>query len=185
MRKGVTVSSPPQRRGGDLHTLVRRAVTVPASTSCADAYTLFRDHPGESSLVVLGGSSPVGLLTQSRFVLKMSGHYGWALFHRRPVVDLADRQPLTLPPDAGLTQASTAILARDQVHRYDDAVVVDGNGILYGIVPVAALLERLADQDSRAAASLASAIRSATPCPPRHERHGPPHSLGPATGHSG
>jgi PAS domain S-box-containing protein len=160
MRKGLRVSSPPQRRGGGLQALVRRATCIPADTPCAEAYALFRDHPGESSVVVVDGLSPTGLLVKSRFMLRMSGHYGWALYHRRPVSTLADAEPLTLPPETGLAQASTAILARDQEHRYDDVLVVDGNHVLYGILPVAALLERLAALHEQQATGAIRALES-------------------------
>ena len=75
----------------------------------------------------------------------ITGAYGWAINGGRPVGRLVDYTALTLPPDLGLTEASAAILRRDQHLRYDD-VLVQGNRdrAVYGAVSVADLLDRLA-----------------------------------------
>jgi PAS domain S-box-containing protein len=138
-----------------LRSLVQRPITVRPETTCAEVYAHFqRDAEATSVVVRLGLTSP-GLVVKHRFMVTMSGHYGWALYHRKPVEHLADLNPGIMTPDTGLAQAAAAMLDRKPEHRYDDVIVQERNGALLGTLPVAVLLDRLGHLYSdRAAAAL-------------------------------
>jgi signal transduction histidine kinase len=125
--------------------LVRLPPRVEASQTCSEVNAIFRRDPQQSSVIVRFPGGESHLLPKRQFLEGITGAYGWAVNGGRPVGRLVDYSALTLPPDLGLTEASAAILRRDQHVRYDD-VLVQGNRdrAVYGAVSVADLLDRLA-----------------------------------------
>jgi hypothetical protein len=124
--------------------LVRLPPRVDASRSCAEVNAILRRDPQQSSVIVRFPGGESHLLPKRQFLEGITGAYGWAINGGRPVGRLVDYTALTLPPEMGLTEASAAILERDQRIRYDDVLVRgDRDGAVYGAVSVADLLDRL------------------------------------------
>jgi PAS domain S-box-containing protein len=142
-RDEPALSAGPPRRQASLRGLVQQPVTVGPEMPCADVYALFRRDTEASSVVVRLGATTWALVVKHRFVVTMSGHYGWALYHRKPISHLADTNPLILRPDTGLAQAAAAVLERDLENRYDDVIVQEPSGALLGTLPVGVLLAKL------------------------------------------
>jgi hypothetical protein len=101
------------------------------------------------------------LLPKRQFLEGITGAYGWAINGGRAVGRLVDPTALTLPPGLGLSEASAAILGRDQRTRYDDVLVRTDPGV-FGEVSVSDLLDRLAHlhaDEARTALRMAEAER--------------------------
>jgi signal transduction histidine kinase len=143
--------------------LVRHPPKVDASHTCAEVNAIFRRDPQQSSVIVRFPGGESHLLPKRQFLEGITGAYGWAINGGRPVGRLVDYTALTLPPEMGLTDASAAILARDQRIRYDDVLVQgDRDRAVFGAVSVADLLDRLAylhAQQARMAMHAAEAER--------------------------
>ena len=141
--------------------LVRRPPAVKASAPCADVDAIFRGDPRCSSVLVRFRDGEAHLLPKRQFLEGITGAYGWAINNGRPVGRLVDLAGLTLPPGLGLSEASAAILGRDQRTRYDD-VLVRTDRAVFGTVSVSDLLDRLAylhADEARMAMRMAEAER--------------------------
>jgi signal transduction histidine kinase len=123
--------------------LVRRPPVVKASQPCAEVNTVFRRDPQRSSVLVRFPDGESYLLPKRQFLDRITGAYGWAINGGRPIGRLVDFDALTLPPGMGLSEASDAILNRDQLTRYDD-VLIRSDRAVFGAVSVGDLLNRLA-----------------------------------------
>jgi signal transduction histidine kinase len=123
--------------------LVRRPPAVRASAPCAEVDAVFHRDPWPSSVLVRFRDGASHLLPKRQFLESITGAYGWAINNGRPVGRLVDTHALTLPPGLGLSEASAAILARDEHSRFDD-VLVRTDRAVFGAVTVSDLLNRLA-----------------------------------------
>lgn len=114
--------------------LCRTAPSVGPETSCGAVAELFQRDPALPGVIVLDkGGEPQALADRATFLLHFSQRYGRDLYARRPVTHLADRQPLLVPMDTGLSALNTLIAERkpDALHR--GFVLVDAAGKAAGI----------------------------------------------------
>jgi EAL domain-containing protein (putative c-di-GMP-specific phosphodiesterase class I) len=153
-RPGMSVTVPvaareesaPRGRDTDLGARVSEftlpAVTLPVSVTADEVLTAFNAEPGTSSVVLVDQHQrPRHTVDRTRFLLKLSGAYGHALYAHKPAARLADKPrlvPKTVPAIAALRAAGQE---NDRV--YDDLVVTDEVGRCLGIVRVSDLIRSL------------------------------------------
>jgi signal transduction histidine kinase len=121
---------------------------------------LFLSRPELEAVPLVEGSTPVGLLTRSRLLLKLGRNFGYELYARKPVSRIADPAPLLVPRDLSLSEALALALARPAESVYDDLVVVDG-GAYVGLVPIRELVLHQSVALARSAAERETALERA------------------------
>ena len=103
---------------------------------------LFEQAGAEAVALVDRDERPVGLAVRARVLLKLSHQFGWAVFAKRPIAEIADGAPLIVADDTSLAAAVEAALDRPGEEAWDDVLVVDGEGRLRGLLPVRDLVTR-------------------------------------------
>lgn len=115
--------------------LCRLVPSVKPQTNCGTVAELFQRDPALPGVIVLEGESgrPLALADRATFLLHFSQRYGRDLYARRPVAHLADRQPLLVPLETGLSDLNAMIAERkpDALHR--GFVLVDAAGAAVGL----------------------------------------------------
>ncbi|XVQ07837.1 EAL domain-containing protein [Spirillospora sp. CA-255316] len=118
------------------------AVTVPHTATADDVLEVLTAETGTTSVVLIDERQrPRATVDRTRFLLRLSGAYGHALYAHKPAGILADIPrlvPRTVPAIAALRAAGQE---NDRV--YDDLVVTDEHGRCLGIVRVADLIRSL------------------------------------------
>ena len=122
------------------------AVTLPESATGGEVRETFRDaHLLRAVVLVDSDGRPVATLDRNRFMLAVSGQYGFALHDRRPALGIAD-PPRMVPDETDLYRAVNMIQSGPAARAYDDIVVTDQAGRCVGLAGVGDLLRGLADQ---------------------------------------
>ncbi|GAB7191671.1 hypothetical protein NUM3379_23790 [Kineococcus sp. NUM-3379] len=156
-RRGAgTVAAPgrpaPEPDGGTVGELAVPACVVDAATPALDVDGMFRLDPSLRSVLV-DGPDGIRLVDRTWFALTMAGRLGFGrgLHARRTIGELQIPPCLVLDARVPVARAAELLLGRPVPRRagqadagvHDDVVVV-GPGRDPGVVPVAAVFERLA-----------------------------------------
>lgn len=105
----------------------RPALTCPDTATGGQVRDTFTDHPDAATVVLVDAEHrTVGSLDRNRFLLAVSGRYGFALHEHRPARDLAD-PPRTLDGTAS-PAAAMAVDHDSPTERSSDDVVITGPG---------------------------------------------------------
>jgi len=129
---------------GAVGELARRREVLDGATRCPRVEGILVEHPRWSSVVIRRGDGSLTLVDRDRFMGQMSGQlgYGRALFGRQPVERLVGEPVLTMVESTTLDAAAAAALGRLETRRYDDLLVVFGDGAV-GTLAVADLFAAL------------------------------------------
>ncbi|GAA2452690.1 hypothetical protein GCM10010191_83860 [Actinomadura vinacea] len=118
------------------------AVTAPHNATAGQVLDVLNAETGTTCVVLLDERQrPWATVDRTRFLLRLSGAYGHALYAHKPAANLADTPrlvPRTVPAVAALRAAG-----RENDRVYDDLVVIDEVGRCLGIVRVADLIRSL------------------------------------------
>lgn len=139
-----SMSLPPPPSGRTLRDLATKAVTVAPDATCFDVDRHFRRDEQLLSVVVDLDGGP-GLIGRMWFEAFFTGQYGFgrALHSRRPASDIVNPNPVVLPADTDVIDASVAVLAHPRRHRDEDLIALHGDGT-WSTVAVSRLWETLA-----------------------------------------
>ena len=92
------------------------------------------------ALALVDCMEPVGLVTRSKLLYTVFSRYGFQVFGKKPILALADLQPLSLYEDARLDAAINMALARPARDVYDEIIVMDAKGYFKGLLSVKQML---------------------------------------------
>ncbi len=91
--------------------LVRSLAPINVAAPGAEAFARFSEDPHLLAVAVVNAEgAPRGLLTRAGFALKMADRFGRALYEKRPVSILLEREPLTIDVEAPLGALNALIL---------------------------------------------------------------------------
>ncbi|HZZ85290.1 MAG TPA: HAMP domain-containing sensor histidine kinase [Anaeromyxobacteraceae bacterium] len=131
--------------------LVTSQQSVPAAMTVRQVADRFFQEPELEAVALLEGDRARGLVTRPKLLLKLLRNFGYELFARRPVLRVANPEPLRVEATAPLAEVVERALSRPRAVVYDE-VVVEEDGRFRGLISV----RDLALQQSEAlAASLA------------------------------
>lgn len=139
-------------RVGDL---VRAIAPIAADATGAEAYARFADDPHLLAIAVVAPDhAPIGLLTRAGFALKMADRFGRALYEKRPISLIIERQPLLADVAAPLSALNAMIL------RGEDATLLEGfvavqEGKYFGVGTGLDVLRATSEAAARTAKGLA------------------------------
>jgi diguanylate cyclase (GGDEF)-like protein len=115
---------------------------------------VFTDQPDISGVVLVDAHNrPQWTVDRNRFLLAVTGPYGYALHAKRPAARLAD-QPLLVSTTTTAMEALHLLADGERRRSYDDAVVVDEAGHCLGVVQASNLIRGMTELKAEQAAAL-------------------------------
>ncbi|MEK6682784.1 MAG: HAMP domain-containing sensor histidine kinase [Nitrospirota bacterium] len=107
----------------------------PATTTSYVADRFF--HAAQLDAVALvEGREPVGLVMRPKLLYTLFRRYGFELYGKKPIITIADTEPLILHEDERLDVALDKALERPVEDIYDDIIVVNDDGLYVGLLSV-------------------------------------------------
>lgn len=120
-----------------------QAFQIKAGSHVGELKAYFDTHPQISSVAVVSGKRPVGLVTRHQMDRALASQYGLALYTNKPVTKIMDSQPLIVDWSTPLEVVAQAAMNRDGYKLYDH-VLVTREGRLAGLASVQKILDALA-----------------------------------------
>jgi signal transduction histidine kinase len=139
----VRHASPGSARTTRIGTLADDALTVELGVVVSEVRLHLEGCSPLSSVVVVEGLRPVGLIMNYSLSRALSTQFGRGLFLKRSVEYIMDRTPLVVDAEETIEVVTNRALDRDDSHLYDD-IIVTQNDALLGSVAVQGILETLA-----------------------------------------
>ncbi|MBB6732658.1 diguanylate cyclase domain-containing protein [Cohnella zeiphila] len=125
---------------GALSELAVTAETFPSDTPISDIVRQFERRRDAQGFAIAEEGRPVGLIMKEKLHQLMSGQFGPALYWKRPVAGVMDKQPLIMDEGTPVELVSRMAMAREPDKLYD-AVIVTRAGLTAGLVSIRSLLE--------------------------------------------
>jgi signal transduction histidine kinase len=121
-------------------TMITSYETTQPATTVKEVTEKFFASNQLDALALVDCREPVGLVTRSKLLYTVFSRYGFQVFGKKPVLMLADLQPLALREDERLDTAINMALARPPRDVYDEIIVTDGGGYFKGLLSVKQML---------------------------------------------
>ena len=109
---------------------------VPPYTSVHKVADRFFTSPQMDALALVEGNEPVGLVTRPKLLFTLFKRYGFELYGRKPIITIADTEPLTIHEEERLDVAMDKALDRPAEDIYDDIIIVDDEDHYKGLLSV-------------------------------------------------
>jgi diguanylate cyclase len=119
---------------------------VDADLPVARLELVFRSpHVGCVAVRDQSDDARIGLITRARFTAAMNGRLGFgrAVLARRPTSEIADWQPMVVPPTALVSEVAVRAMDRHDERRYDDVLVASD---IWHVATTADLVRSLSTQ---------------------------------------
>lgn len=88
------------------------------------------------SIAVVESGMPAGLVTRNKLMFSLFHKFGFALFERKPIIELTDTDPLKIHRSERVDVTLDKAMARPFEDVYDDIVVVGDGGSFDGLLSV-------------------------------------------------
>ena len=109
---------------------------VPPSTAVRYVADRFFNSAQMDAVALVEGKEPVGLVTRNKLLFTLFRRYGFELYERKPVITIADIEPLMVYEGERLDVAIDKALERPAQDIYDEVIVVDDNWHYKGLLSV-------------------------------------------------
>ncbi|MDI6727592.1 MAG: HAMP domain-containing sensor histidine kinase [Thermodesulfovibrionales bacterium] len=109
---------------------------VPPSTAVRYVTDKFFNSAQMDAVALVEGREPVGLVTRPKFLFTLFRRYGFELYERKPIITIADVEPLMIYEGEKLDVAINKALNRPARDIYDEVIVVDDNWHYKGLLSV-------------------------------------------------
>ncbi len=116
--------------------LITSIESIPPYTRVQHVAERFLDSPQLDAIALVECMEPVGLVTRQKLLFTVFRRYGFELYSRKPIVTVADTEPLIIHESERLDVAIDKALMRSTEDIYDEIVVIDGNGYYKGLLSV-------------------------------------------------
>ena len=124
--------------------LVIDAPTFSPHESVARVRLVMSNRSPLTSAVIVAGKLPVGLVMSHHLNQMLSLQYGQSLFLKKPISSLMDATPMIVKNDLNLENVAALAMQRKEENIYDNIIVTDQRGVLDGVVPVHAIISKMA-----------------------------------------
>jgi len=122
--------------------LERNFVAEEGTLDVEGAGRIFRKHKEADHITILKEGCPTGLLTRNEYGLRTGGAFGYHLYQKHPVEEIANRSFLKLFSSCPVTEAARKAMDREQNELYDPLVVIDSRGAFLGTVTMKRIIQR-------------------------------------------
>lgn len=123
--------------------LVDPAIMAPPETTVQEVKDMFGEDEPINAVVIVEDDKPIGLVMSLHLDKVLSHQFGVALYYRKPVSKIMDREPMFVQCDIPLEIVAGRAMQRDRAKIFDHIIVMDGE-VLAGTVPIPRILETLA-----------------------------------------
>ncbi len=96
----------------------------------------FFESPQLDAVAVVEGKEAVGLVTRSKLLFSVFRRYGFELYGKKPIIVIADTDPLTVCEDERLDKVIEKALSRSVQDIYDEIIIKDVDDQYKGILSV-------------------------------------------------
>ncbi|MBI1236853.1 MAG: response regulator [Alphaproteobacteria bacterium] len=128
---------------------------ITATTKGEVVYEMFGDDEDLLALPVVDGERPIGLIPRDAFFLKMADRHGRALFAKRPVTFVMDKDPLIVEEMTPVNDLNRLIVTK-RPGALMDGFVITRNGAYRGIGTGLALFTAVSDESEERNRKLAA-----------------------------
>ncbi|MGJ3233127.1 MAG: ATP-binding protein [Oceanicaulis sp.] len=108
-----------------VRSLLQDAPQLDPMTSGSNVYDLFSEDPDLLVCAVVQDSRPIGLVARNAFFLRMADTHGRALFAKRPVTFVMDKDPLIVESDRLVSELSRHILTDRNAALFDGFIITN------------------------------------------------------------
>ena len=115
---------------------------------CKDVHRLFEKDKKLMSLAVVDENQmPIGLIHRDQLTEVFAAPYGYALYAKKPLISLMDKQPLIVDESTQLDEVSQLITEQDfDIRRH---IVITHQTRYLGLVPLRAILKHITEEKIR------------------------------------
>lgn len=121
--------------------IARRDKGVSYFTLGSEVEKIFMNNPNLQGITVVSNGKVAGLVMRKEFFSHIGTQYGWAIYMKRPIYKLMDAYPLVFDYNIPISEVVKAVTTREEDKLYD-YIIVEKDGLYYGVVPVITLLEK-------------------------------------------
>jgi len=114
--------------------------SVPPTMRCEDVDRRFQADPDLGTIAVVEHGRPVGLINRYDLITHLSRDFGRALFARKPVADLMDRNPLVVESTTSVDKLES-LIADEHQSALLRGFIVTRAGVYYGVGTALLLLQ--------------------------------------------
>lgn len=137
--------------------LVQRTAPISPGDCCGDVYQMFLAEEDLLALAVVdSGGIPVGMVNRQELHVTLAGRFGWALYERKPISELMDREPFMVEAAIPFTPLSELIMTQ-RPSALLSGFIVTKNGKYAGMGTALAVLQMAVDISTKRAEDLARA----------------------------
>ncbi len=133
--------------------VIRRTTAEKGEMTCEELERIFRKNRTLDHLVVLENELPVGLVTRQNFFLKTGGTFGYQLYQKRPLEEIATASFLKAPVFSSVSTLAKLAMEREPDELYDPVVVVDDQELFLGTVTMKQIIARAGELEVERAMS--------------------------------
>ncbi|UOF91437.1 EAL domain-containing protein [Fodinisporobacter ferrooxydans] len=130
------------RQTAEIGDICSRTYTISRSTEVRALHELFEQQRDISSVVVMEGTKPIGMVTRQHLFRMLGWRYGVPLYFNKTIDEVMDDTPLMLDRRTSVERAASYATERSKQKMYDDVIVMDGE-YYYGVVTVHHILQSM------------------------------------------
>ncbi len=116
--------------------LVTSREYIPPYTVVTCVAERFFNSSSMDAVALVECREPVGLATRSKLLFRLFRRFGFELYGKKPIISIADPEPLMIHEDERLDVAIDTALDRPADDVYDDIIVVNNSGNFTGLLSV-------------------------------------------------
>ena len=132
--------------------MVIRPLSYPShSLTCGQLDNLFRSKRTINHIVLLNEGIPVTIITRSYFYSVFGGRFGFAIYEKKYVDDIAKTEILFIHEYSDLRTVSHMAMSRCPDDLYDPVIVVDENDKFLGTVTMKQIINKATDLEIKIA----------------------------------
>ncbi len=109
---------------------------IPPYTAVTSVAERFFNSSSMDAVALVECGEPVGLATRSKLLFRLFRRFGFELYGKKPIISIADPDPLVIHEDERLDVAIDTALDRPADDVYDDIIVVNNSGNFTGLLSV-------------------------------------------------
>lgn len=115
--------------------------TISPTLLVPDVMDIFKHNPNNVGLCVVEKDIPIGTVTREKLALKLGSQFGFALYQKKPISHVMDKDFLFVDCKTSIKTASVMAMSREHDKLYD-FIVVKKNGKFMGTVTIKDLLKK-------------------------------------------
>lgn len=126
--------------------LVRTGLTVAPHAMVESVFSYMKHHDDVVGICVVDQEQVTGVLTREKLFQKLSGQYGFSLYYKKNISDLAEKNFLMVDARTSISSVAKIAMERDVDALYDFIVVKEEDKYA-GIVTIQDLLKKAMEID--------------------------------------